>query len=251
MSRSTKSGRATLNLAAMKSESGNLEPETTSKPQNRRVETGTPAGPPPPTCLWLIRHAEVEARYQGVFGGQIDMELSPRGHRQAAALARYLQQVPVNAIYASPMRRVQQTLRPWVINGVPKPTILEDLREVGFGDWTGLSFSAVQARYGVSAWEWLSQLDSASIPNAENSRALRARVDPCLRQILRNHPGQQVAIVCHGGIIRMILSILLNLPLPKAGAFQIEYASLTRVRLNPEQTELQLVNFTPWRELNS
>src|SRR5271169_6858855 len=95
------------------------------------------AAAPPATRLLLIRHAEVEARYQGVFGGQIDMELSPRGHEQAAALARYLHQKTVSAIYASPMKRVQQTLRPWVVNGVPRPIILPELREVDFGVWTG------------------------------------------------------------------------------------------------------------------
>jgi len=47
----------------------------------------------------------------------------------------------------------------------------------------------------------------------------------------------------------MLLAILLNLPLSRTGAFQVEYASLTQVRLRPEQTELQLLNFTPWREI--
>ena len=46
--------------------------------------------------------------------------------------------------------------------------------------------------------------------------------------------------MCHGGVIRMVLAILLDLPLSRMGAFQIEYASLTQVRLRPEQTELQL-----------
>jgi broad specificity phosphatase PhoE len=199
----------------------------------------------------LIRHAEVESRYQGVFGGQIDMELSPRGHEQAAALAKYLGQKLVSAIYASPMKRVQQTLGPWLVNGVPRPTILPDLREVNFGDWTGLAWDQVRARYGVSAWEWLDQLERAAIPNAESAAALRARVEPCLRQIIRDHPGGQVAIVCHGGVIRMMLAILLELPLPKTAGFQIEYASLTQVALRPEKTELQLLNFTPWREIES
>ena len=40
------------------------------------------------TTLYLIRHAEVEASYQGVFGGRIDMDISPRGHEQAATLGR-------------------------------------------------------------------------------------------------------------------------------------------------------------------
>jgi broad specificity phosphatase PhoE len=203
--------------------------------------------PPVPTRLLLIRHAEVESRYQRVFGGRIDMDLSPRGHEQAAALAKYLRQKPVQAIYASPMKRVQQTMEPWLVNGVPQPTVLPDLREVDFGGWTGLSYGEVQTRFGVSAWEWLNQLEAAAIPNGENAGSFQARVEPCLRQILRSHAGEQVAVVCHGGVIRMLLGILLDLPLQRTGIFQIEYASVTQVALRPEQTELQLLNFTPWQ----
>jgi broad specificity phosphatase PhoE len=202
----------------------------------------------PETRLWLIRHAEVESAYQGVFGGSIDMDLSPRGHEQAVALTRYLRSKPINAIYASPMKRVQQTLRPWVVNGVPRPTIMPSLREVDFGIWTGLTFGEVHSQFGVSAWEWLNKIEAAAIPEGESTDVFRARVEPCLRQIIRDHPGEQVAVACHGGVIRMMLAILLDLPLPRMGAFQVEYASVTQVRLRPELTELQLVNFTPWRE---
>jgi broad specificity phosphatase PhoE len=211
--------------------------------------TSRSVAPSADTCLWLIRHAEVEARYQGAFGGHIDMDLSPRGHEQAAALARYLGSKTVSAIYASPMKRVQQTLAPWVVNGVPRPTIVPELREVDFGVWTGLTFGQVQDRFGVSAWAWLTQLEHAAVPQAESGVTFRARVEPPLRHILRRHPGQEVAIACHGGVIRMLLSILLDIPFSRTGAFQVEYASLTQVRVRPEQTELQLVNFTPWREI--
>ncbi len=64
-----------------------------------------------PTRLFFIRHGEVEAGYQRVFGGRIDMELSPFGHEQARRLADYLERFPFDALYASPMRRVRQTLR--------------------------------------------------------------------------------------------------------------------------------------------
>jgi broad specificity phosphatase PhoE len=197
----------------------------------------------------LIRHAEVEASYQGVFGGQIDMELSPRGHEQAAALARHLHDKPLNAIYASPMKRVQQTLAPLLVNGAPKPVIMPDLREVDFGDWTGLAWEEVQAKFGISAFAWLEQLECDGIANAECGETLRDRVEPCLRQILAEHAGQQVAIFCHGGIIRVLLGILLHWPLSRMGAFEIEYASLTKVLLKPHQAEVQLLNFTPWREI--
>lgn len=199
--------------------------------------------------LWLIRHAEVEARYQNVFGGRIDMDLSPLGHRQAAALARYLHRHPLDAVYASPMKRVQQTMAPMMCNGTPKPTVVPDLREVDFGDWTGLAWAQVQERFGVSAFSWLDQLEGAAIPNAESAHALRQRVEPCLQRILESHPNQRSAIICHGGVIRMILAILLRARLPRMAAFQIEYASLTKVRLTPLGVEMQLVNFAPWRDL--
>src|ERR1035438_4400257 len=215
--------------------------------------SASPLAPHPPmsstTRLLLIRHAEVEARYQGVFGGRIDMELSPRGHEQAAALAKCLYQKPLSAIYASPMKRVQQTLAPMLVNGAPKPVILPDLREVDFGDWTGLAWEEVQAKFGVSPFSWLEQLECGGIANAESAETLQDRVEPCLRQILADHGGQQVAIVCHGGIIRMLLGILLRWPLARMGAFEIEYASLTQVLVQPDKAELQLLNFTPWREI--
>ncbi|MEI6779589.1 MAG: histidine phosphatase family protein [Verrucomicrobiota bacterium] len=206
---------------------------------------------PSATRLLLIRHAEVEARYQGVFGGRIDMDLSPRGHEQAAALAKYLHAKPLHAIYASPMRRVQQTLIPVLENGAPKPDIMPDLREVDFGDWTGQSLDQLQAKFGVSASAWLEQLECGGIANAESGKTFRERVAPCLERILADHPGQQVAIFCHGGVIRMLLSILLHWPLGSMAMFEIEYASLTQVGLRPNKARVQLLNFTPWREMAS
>jgi broad specificity phosphatase PhoE len=202
-----------------------------------------------PTHLLLIRHAEVEPRYQQVFGGRIDMDLSPRGHEQARMLAQYLSGRKIDALYASPMKRVQQTLAPLLANGAPQPVVIEDLREVDVGDWTGFGWDAVREKFGVSAWDWLRQLEFDAIPNAESGEVLRARVEPCLRRIVRDHPGQDVAILCHGGVIRMMLAILLGLPLSKTAVFEIAYTSLTQIELGPREPELQLLNFTPWREL--
>jgi broad specificity phosphatase PhoE len=207
------------------------------------------ASPALTTRLLLIRHAEVEERYQRVFGGRIDMELSARGREQAAALARYLHRIPLDAIYASPMRRVQQTLAPIMNNGAPRPSIVPDLQEVDFGDWTGLSWDEVLDRFHISAFEWLNQLECGGIANAECCEDFRSRVEPSVAQIRNHHAGHTVAVFCHGGVIRMMLSVLLNLPLPKTAAFEIEYGSITQLGLLPHKTELQLLNFTPWREI--
>lgn len=202
-----------------------------------------------PTRLFLLRHGEVEERYHRVFGGRIDMNLSPHGHEQARALASFLRRRPIDAIYASPMRRAQQTLAP-LASHCPRPAIAHpEFREVDFGDWTGLTWEQVHARYQVSAFDWLEQIERGTIANAETGESFRARVEPALRQVVREHAGQSVAIVCHGGVIRMMLSILLDLALPKMAAFEIDYASVSQVEHHERKTEVTLINFAPWRDL--
>jgi broad specificity phosphatase PhoE len=200
------------------------------------------------TSLWLVRHAEVEAQFQGVFGGSIDMGLSPRGRRQAAKLAGYLRRLPLDALYASPMKRVQQTLAPLLGDGVPCPVLRPELREFDFGDWTGLTWAQVRAKFGVTVDRWLDEIEAGAIPNAESTQTLRARLEPCLMRIIQDHPGQAVALVCHGGIIRLVLALLLDWPLPRMARFDIDYASVTQVFFEPNGVQLRLLNFTPWRE---
>jgi broad specificity phosphatase PhoE len=201
-----------------------------------------------PTRLVLVRHAEVEVRYHKIFGGTIDMNLSPRGHEQAAILAKFLTAKKLDALYASPMKRVQQTLAPFLKNGAPPQTIIPNLREVDFGDWTGLNWEQVCEKFKLLTHEWLEHIERGVAPNGETGAQFRARVEPSLRQIIENHPGQTVGIFCHGGVIRMILSILLELPLPRTNMFEIEYAGITEVALLPSHAEIELLNFTPWRD---
>jgi len=200
------------------------------------------------TRLYLIRHGEVEKAYHKVFGGRIDMELSPLGHDQVRALSRFLRAAPPDILYASPMRRVQQTLAPLAEETGLKPTLMEGLREVDFGAWTGLSWDEVFNRHGVSAFSWLTQLDEGTIEKAESVQAFRDRVESSLNQILAEAAGKNVAVICHGGVIRMILSILLELPFRKMSIFEIEYASVTKVHYRPTKREIEFLNLTPWRD---
>ncbi len=100
-------------------------------------------------------------------------------------------------------------------------------------------------------YDWLGKIEAGEVPGGENGAQLRTRVEPRLREIIRRHRGETVAIFSHGGAIRMMLAILLDLPLPKTNAFGIDYASVTRVALRPRLNEVELLNFTPWRDLTA
>ena len=202
-----------------------------------------------PTRLYLLRHGEVEARYHRVFGGKIDMELSPLGHEQVQALADYFRRHPPHVMYSSPMKRVQQTLAPLARQTELEPIVLKGLREVDFGEWTGLSWDQVYERFKVSAFNWLDQLEAGGITGAETTHDFRTRVNESLQQILKESAHKEIAVVCHGGVIRMLLSLLLDLPFTKMAAFDVEYASITKVKITPSKTDVELLNFAPWRDL--
>jgi broad specificity phosphatase PhoE len=176
------------------------------------------------------------------------MELSPWGQQQARTLATYLRRVPFQVIYASPMRRVQQTLQEFLRYQNQSPRILPELREVDFGAWTGLGWDEIQSRFGVSAYQWLHQLEAGAILEAEPIHQFRERVGSALKEILAEPLGGTAAVVCHGGVIRMLLATLLELPLHKMAGFDFEYASLSIVDWLPDKVEVQLLNYTPWRD---
>lgn len=204
---------------------------------------------PPTTRLLFIRHAEVEEAYHRVFGGRIDMEISALGRRQAAALADYLAlKFKPDAIYASPMIRVQRTLEPILAKIPLTPVKVAGLREVDFGAWTGLRWEQIAERFGVTAFDWLDNLERGTMPEAEPEEMFRRRVDEVLQQIFRERAGQTVLVACHGGVIRMALSVLLELPLHKMTHLEIDYASLTWIDCAGRKREMQLHNFTPWRD---
>lgn len=204
----------------------------------------------PTTRLLFLRHAEVEEAYHRVFGGRIDMAISNLGREQARALADYVsRRFAVDALYASPMRRVQMTLEPLLPRLPFAPVVVDDLREVDFGSWTGLRWDQISERFGVTAFDWLDNLERGTMPDAEPEEMFRRRLNRVLQRIFQECQGKTVAVACHGGVIRMALSVLLELPLHKMTHLEIDYASLTWVDCTGRKREMQLQNFTPWRDL--
>ena len=196
--------------------------------------------------MFLVRHGEVEERYLQIYGGRIDMNLSERGRSQATALAPYFAQLGLDAIYCSTMKRARQTLEPIAELAAAEPIFFEDLREIDFGAWTGLTWGEVAKQHESEVADWLHLLESGAVDGAESTADLRARVEPCLTRILESHPGQAVAVVCHGAVIRLMLALLLKLPLRELGGIDISYAGVSLVEHEGKRNVARFINHTPW-----
>jgi broad specificity phosphatase PhoE len=202
-----------------------------------------------PTRIYFIRHGEVETRFHQIFGGsRIDMDLSPLGYQHAEELANWMGDSPIDTVYSSPMLRARMTAKPMLKRRSMEPVILEDLREVDFGDWTGFRWREIQERFGVAAYDWLEIMERSGIPNGESAAAVKARVQPCLQRILDESANKNVAVVCHGGVVRVALCLLLEIPFAHMAHFNVDYGSVTVIEVQPHKKhalEIELLNFCP------
>ena len=201
----------------------------------------------PFTRFYLLRHGEVETAYQRVFAGRLDVGLSPTGARQAEILAHSLRPVPFDAVYVSPLRRAQATAKPLLASNGHRAETITDLQEMDFGDWTGHTWDEVLAHFGKSAFDWLEEIEHGRVPNGETGAGILDRLGRVLTALHDRHRGRTVAVICHGGVIRAALAWWLGLPLARTGGFEIDYASVTIVDWHERRPEVQLLNWTPWR----
>ena len=199
-----------------------------------------------PTRLHFVRHAEVDEAYHEVFGGRIDMELSPLGHEHAKCLAKFLGRRTFDRIYLSPMIRVRQTAKPLLDVLGRQAQVVDDLREVDFGVWPGHKWHEIQEKFGLDAEDWLLHLENGDVAEAESVDGCRSRIRGSLGRIMKEGGGEDVLVLCHGGVIRMLLSLLLDEPFSKMDRFEIDFASLSVIEHRSRRAEIKLLNFAPW-----
>lgn len=174
------------------------------------------------------------------------MELSPLGHEQAKGLAKFLNGRNFDRIYRSPMIRVRQTAKPLLDALDREAEVIDDLREVDFGVWTGHKWHEIQEKFGVDAEDWLVHLENGEVAEAESMDGYRSRISGSLERMMREGAGQDVLVLCHGGVIRMLLALLLEEPFSKMGRFEVDFASLTVIEHRSNRAEIKLHNFAPW-----
>jgi probable phosphoglycerate mutase len=173
--------------------------------------------------LLIIRHALPVRRELET--GAADPELSSEGHEQAAHLARYLESERIDAVYASPLARAQQTAVP-----LSSARGLDTITQAGIAEWDQNSpeYVPVEELKAANDPRWQAMLDG-EWTSEESEDEFRERVITSIETIIADHGGQRVAVVCHGGVINGYLSHVLGLTEFARGFFYPNYTSINRV----------------------
>jgi alpha-ribazole phosphatase len=160
--------------------------------------------------LVLVRHAEPTDDARGRCYGTLDVELSPRGHEQARALAAALAATPVDAVVSSPRLRALATAEPVAAAHGLRVEVDERLRELDFGDFEGRAYEEIERSEPAIFRAWMEAPTTVRFPNGESYDDLRARAVAALEDV--RACCETAVVVTHGGVIRAGLAHWLELP---------------------------------------
>lgn len=169
--------------------------------------------------LYLIRHGQSDFGWQGepwasARGEQWDPPLSERGAEQAALLAGRLLVMDLEpfVVYSSPLRRANETAETFARLAGTDVTVDDELVEAHIGGWEGKPFEEIigsdpevvqHIRNQRAIWH--------RAPGAEGGDGFRDRVRTAVDAIVDGHPGENVLVFAHGGVINAYVGDLLGL----------------------------------------
>lgn len=148
--------------------------------------------------LYATRHGQTAWNAGDIISGVTDIPLSEEGLRQAQELAEQAAQLPICRIIASPMQRAQQTAQA-VADRLHLPVQTDErLREWNYGAFEGKSRLTPGFPEAKAAW-------GCKMPGGgESVFQVVQRTYNVIDDVRRLYPGENVLLVCHGGICRVI-----------------------------------------------
>ena len=174
--------------------------------------------------IMLVRHPETAANAERRLCGTTASPLTPRGQRQAEALAVAIAAWSPQVVYTSPSERTRAVAALADPDGA-HTVVLDDAREIDFGQAEGLTYGDLETR-GIA----LDFTGAGPVaPGGEDGSAFDARVARAAAALLDGPP--RAAIVTHGGVLRLLLSHLIGLPADATWRIDLPNAAIAVVHV--------------------
>lgn len=182
--------------------------------------------------VFLVRHGETPWNARGLYQGHSNIPLNNMGRQQARVAAQKMMAEGISHIYTSDLRRARETAA--IIQeqvGCKRVTTLENLRELNFGAWEGLTFGAIQEKYPQLAQCLLTRPEKVIPPGGEDVSTLSDRIKKSWNDIILHNSTGTIAVVTHAGPIRILLGHWLkrgsgafwNISLPHGGIIYVSF----------------------------
>ncbi len=197
------------------------------------------------TTLIMTRHGHVPGISPARFRGRVEVDLSPTGEAQAAALAaRIAARWQPAAIYTSPLGRCVAT-GARIAAATACPSAIHDaLADIDYGGWQWKTHGEAEAEAPELFAQWHATPQRVRFPGGESLQDVMVRAADLLRDLLARHQGDTVVLVGHDSSNRVLLAHLLDMPLSLYWRLGQEPCNLTVVEVSGEQAKLLRLNET-------
>lgn len=190
------------------------------------------------TRILVVRHGETAWNRDTRIQGHTDIELNAHGRWQAERLAQALREEPIAAFYASDLSRARDTADSTArLHGKAVHTHT-GLRERAFGSFEGLTWAEIESLHPQHAAAWRQREPDFVPPGGESLQQLQARVVAAVNQIAAQHPGEQVLMVAHGGVLDILYRAATRLELQAPRSWTMTNTAINRLLWSPEGLSL-------------
>ncbi len=196
------------------------------------------------TTVLLVRHGQTKSNITGYFMGWSNEDISDPGYAQVRSLSSRLAKFPIATIYTSPLKRAMNTARILAEPHKLELNVLDDLTEIGLGDWQGLHRDEVSQKW-PEIWRQ-SRIDPSAVtfPNGENFQQLTERAVRAFNRIVADSTNRHTLAVTHDAVIRVLAAHVLGTSNRIYRHMEINNGSLSVIRVEDDRMRLVTLNDT-------
>lgn len=191
-----------------------------------------------------MRHTETEWNEQFRYIGRTDLPLSELGIQHADMMAKWFADVRLDAIYASPMVRTLETARALAGDRDVAVEKVDGLREIDFGAWEGLTHNEILEQDPDNFSRWLNDPETQPIPEGDAWSSFEARVRQAFAAVTAEHAGETIAIVSHGGPIKVIIGDVMGIAAANYWQIYLDKGAISALVGDERGTRVTLLNDT-------
>lgn len=188
----------------------------------------------------MVRHGETAWNAEGRVQGQLDIPLNELGRAQARATAEALAGEDFSAIYCSDLLRVRQTAEPTAKRLALPVEYDAALRERHYGMFESLTYVEVRERFPEQYGRFTRKDPDFDFEGGESLRGFNERSMRAVHGLIERHPGEQILVFTHGGVLEMVYRHARALGLSSPRDFEIPNTGINRVEVGQGKWQVRV-----------